>query len=249
MCAMGLFRYLNKSRIPIVAFHRVNDRSRDQDLTCKIEEFKEYCRFFSQEFNVVTVGAIAERLKRGEGIEHLLAITFDDGYADNYEVAAPILQQFRLPATFFVSTGFIDTDIVPWWDEAAGVREPWMTWKQVAALHHAGFEIGAHTRTHIDLGKTTGELAWTEIARSRWDLEVQVGIKAASFAYPFGRQDQITRANREFVKQAGFTCCCSAYGGINDGTTDIYDLRRLAVGSWYASPFDFAFDMSRQGIQ
>ena len=46
-------------------------------------------------------------------------VTFDDGYLDNYEVAFPLLKAAGVPATFFIATGFIDTPVLPWWDEIA----------------------------------------------------------------------------------------------------------------------------------
>ncbi len=50
-----------------------------------------------------------------------MLLTFDDGYRDNFEVAAPILQERRLPATFFIPTRFIDEPRLPWWDHVACV--------------------------------------------------------------------------------------------------------------------------------
>lgn len=46
-------------------------------------------------------------------------ITFDDGYRDNYELAFPVLRDQRLPATFFITTGFLDDGLIAWWDEIA----------------------------------------------------------------------------------------------------------------------------------
>jgi peptidoglycan/xylan/chitin deacetylase (PgdA/CDA1 family) len=118
-----------------------------------------------------------------------------------------------------------------------------MTWRQVADLHRAGFEIGAHTRTHVDLGQITGEHALEEIVGSRRDLENKLAVKATSFAYPYGRPNQLTEANRALVKQAGFESCCSCYGGTNDGMTDVYALLRIPIGAWHTSPFEFAYEV------
>src|SRR5262245_32303225 len=64
-------------------------------------------------------------------------ITFDDGYRDNYEVAFPILQRERVPAVFFVATGFLDHPRLPWWDEIA-----WMVrTSRRASIEWTGGEI------------------------------------------------------------------------------------------------------------
>jgi peptidoglycan/xylan/chitin deacetylase (PgdA/CDA1 family) len=98
-----------------------------------------------------------------------LSITFDDGYRDNYEVAAPILKRLDLPATFFVTTGFIGTRRVAPWDQNL-VRQPgWMDWDQVRSLASQGFEIGCHTDTHIDMGtadEQTVRAGWRRPYRS-----------------------------------------------------------------------------------
>ena len=243
LSASGVLRRYSRQMAPVVVFHRVNDGLLGDGMTCNVRTFRRFCQLFSREFQVVPFGTLANRIERHETIDHMLAITFDDGYRDNYEVAAPILTDFKLPATFFVTSGFIDSDFHPWWDETMGVRAPWMTWRQVADLARAGFEIGAHTRTHIDLGQITGERAWDEIMGSRQDIEAKIEAEIRSFAYPYGRRSQITADNRQLVKQAGFKNCCSCYGGINSAMTDVYSMLRIPIGSWYSSADEFAFEM------
>lgn len=65
-------------------------------------------RLVAGSFHVMTLGDAALRLSKRELPARAVVITFDDGYADNAEVALPILERYRLPATFFVSTGFLD---------------------------------------------------------------------------------------------------------------------------------------------
>lgn len=62
----------------------------------------------SSNFNVLPFHEAIDRLQNKSLPPRALCITFDDGYADNFEVALPILQKFDLPATFFVATGFLD---------------------------------------------------------------------------------------------------------------------------------------------
>src|SRR5206468_51940 len=82
-------------------------------------------------FRVVSLRDLVHRLERGLALDRDLAITFDDGYRDNFENAVPVLEKLSLPATFFVVSQWIGTDVVPWWDSAQGARHPWMTWDQV----------------------------------------------------------------------------------------------------------------------
>jgi peptidoglycan/xylan/chitin deacetylase (PgdA/CDA1 family) len=228
----------------VVAFHRVNDQATDNDgLTCSVAMFERYCRFFSRFFRPLPLRTLVHHCEEGLPPRRGLAITFDDGYRDNHDHAAPILKKYNLPATFFVATHFIGTDFVPWWDRDLGIQRPWMTWEHVRALHRAGFEIGSHTRSHAELSTLATEEATTEIAGSRRDLEQQLSSEVVSFAFPYGREHQIAEHQRTLVREAGLRCCCSCYGGTNGRGSDPFHLRRVPVSSWYVSPYHFGLDL------
>jgi peptidoglycan/xylan/chitin deacetylase (PgdA/CDA1 family) len=229
----------------IVAFHRVQETVDPEDgLTVGVDLFERHCRFFRDHFRVVPLREIVGKLERGEALNRELAITFDDGYRDNFEQAAPILERLSLPATFFVVTQWMGTDSVAWWDEARGARHPWMTWGQVRELHRRGFDVGPHTRTHADLGTISGAQARDEILGARRDLESQLGARADLFAYPYGRADQISEANRDLVKAAGFRCCCSSVGGVNSTGRSPFDLQRVPISLWHRSPQQLGFEVA-----
>ena len=102
-------------------YHRIGDGRRlvfDRGLySATAEDFDQQVRWLKRNFDVIAPRDIADvvRAKRGR---HVL-ITFDDGYADNYDHAFPILKSNGVPGTFFVATGFIDEPRLPWWDEIA----------------------------------------------------------------------------------------------------------------------------------
>lgn len=240
----GLDSILLRDAAVVVMFHRVHETDGSDSLTVDTAAFERYCRFFRRHFNVVPLRDLVRMLERGSRPRHALAITFDDGYRDNFEYAAPVLEKLSLPATFFVVTQWMGTDIVPWWDAEQGARYPWMTWDQVRSLHQRGFEIGAHTRTHADLGRIADARAADEIRGARLELEDQIGAAVESFAYPYGRAHHFTNGNRRLVQTAGFRCCCSGFGGVNLPGTDPFHLRRVPISPWYASPSQFAFDVA-----
>jgi peptidoglycan/xylan/chitin deacetylase (PgdA/CDA1 family) len=228
----------------VVTFHRVQDTDTDEGLTVSVGLFEAYCRFFKRYFNVVSLGTLVEKLEAGAPLDRQLAITFDDGYRDNFEHAAPVLERLGLPATFFIVTQWMGSDVVPWWDREVGVRYPWMTWEQVRMLHDRGFELGAHTRTHADLGTVTDREACEEIVGARHELEDQLGAPVELFAYPYGRIDNLADGNRHLIQRAGFRCCCSCFGGINLPGTDPFHLRRVPISSCYPSPLQFGFEVA-----
>lgn len=242
--ATRLHTALLRNAAVVVAFHRVRDTDRPEALSIGVQTFARYCEFFQRHFRVVPLRELVSLLERGVTPQRELAITFDDGYRDNFENAVPVLERTGLPATFFVVSRWIGTHVVPWWDREAGVQYPWMSWPEVRALRRRGFDIGAHTRSHVDLGTVDGAAASVEISGARRDLEAGLGVSVDLFAYPYGRQNNVTEANRALVRAAGFRCCCSCFGGVVSTGADPFHLARIPISAHQLSPHQFGFELA-----
>ncbi|MGB0952345.1 MAG: polysaccharide deacetylase family protein [Planctomycetota bacterium] len=117
-----------RGRLTILCYHRVLPEAEKQkyfcpDLVVTPEAFRVHCAALAKHYRVLPFTeaylALEEEEAAGEADKPLLAITFDDGYVDNLEVAAPILKEFDLPATFFIVSGLSGTSDPPWYDVAA----------------------------------------------------------------------------------------------------------------------------------
>jgi peptidoglycan/xylan/chitin deacetylase (PgdA/CDA1 family) len=98
-----------RGRLSTLIFHRVlpeADPLFPQEMHA--QRFDELCAWLRNWFQVLPLHEACQRLRDGSLPERALAITFDDGYADNHEVALPILQRHGLNATFFIATGFLN---------------------------------------------------------------------------------------------------------------------------------------------
>lgn len=246
--AGGVYARQFRSQMTIVAFHRVTDELAEDGLTCGLRKFEAFCRFFQRHFRVVPLSEQVARSRAGEDLGGTLSITFDDGYRDNVEAAAPVLRRYGLPATFFVTTGFIGTNAVPAWDRHLATQPGWMTWDQVRALVAMGFDIGSHTDTHLDLGTADADSIRKELAVSRRKLSEELGTAAELFAYPFGGREHITPRSLELVRQAGFTCCAACHGGTNPVTPNPFRLNRVAIAQYLQSPYQFGFELATQRV-
>lgn len=98
-----------QGRLSILIFHRVL-AVRDPLFPGEVDaiDFERVCSWVASMFNVLPLAEAVSRHARGSLPARALSITFDDGYADNHDVAMPILQRHGLTATFFIATGFLD---------------------------------------------------------------------------------------------------------------------------------------------
>jgi len=123
--------------------------------------------------------------------EKSVAITFDDGYADNLHQALPLLEKYDAKATLYLVVDRHDRD----WssnkkahhDSGELAREPKLSDEAVRALIASRrFEIASHTLTHINMGTTAAEAKRHELLAAREQLESLFNVRVRSFAYPFG---------------------------------------------------------------
>ena len=100
----------------ILAYHRVNDDGANFFPGVPVAAFRRQMEAVSRHATVLPLGELMERGARGDLPPRCVAITFDDGYRDNFECAYPVLREFGLPATIFLATGAIETGARLWHD-------------------------------------------------------------------------------------------------------------------------------------
>ncbi len=119
--AARLWRRVSTRTMPVLFFHGVlpEDVARPFNSSGKFASpgmLSEYLKRISRTFRIVPFEELVERGIKGGGLKNAMALTFDDGYANNYTYALPALEALGMPFTVFVTTGFTDTDRVSWTD-------------------------------------------------------------------------------------------------------------------------------------
>jgi peptidoglycan/xylan/chitin deacetylase (PgdA/CDA1 family) len=220
-----------KARAAILLYHRVNDFSRDV-LTIGTESFAAHLLAIRSRYAVMSTSALVECICARKALSATsVLIHFDDAYRDVYTDAFAILEAAGVSATGFVSSGFVDTgrafqhdlDRFPFQYENCR-REDLKKWTD------AGFEVGAHTVNHVNLGQCELEQARFEIVESGRQLQAATGQPVSLFSFPFGRIQDIRPEVRAFVKEAGYAALFSAHGGFADPGSDLWDIPRIGVG-------------------
>ena len=213
--------------IPVLCYHSVNATANGECDPIHPELFEVHLRYLKAHHTVVPLRAVAQHLATGDVLSpDAVAITFDDGYRDNYEVAFPLLEKFDLPATFFVVTGFINGEIDligdPGWEA--------MNWKQVQEMDSSHFiEFGAHTCTHPILSDLTETEAVHEISRSRQELQTRLGREIDLFAYPNGQGADIPPIALSTVEKLGFLCACSTFWRTTHAPSQRFLINRVMI--------------------
>jgi peptidoglycan/xylan/chitin deacetylase (PgdA/CDA1 family) len=197
------------TRVVVLCYHSIHPclpfASANPDL------FRRHLEWLSEHCEIVSLGQVlaAARAPRDPLRRPTVAITFDDGYEDNFSYAYPVLAKAGLTATFFVTVGLVERDpkVVRRVKELRRVDESAvraMSWDQLRQLVAEGFTVGSHTYSHPNLARLERSQALSEIERARAILEDQVSTPVNQFAYPFGRfRFHFTSETVEIVGNAG----------------------------------------------
>ena len=159
--------------------------------------FEKHLQYLKERgYHMVTVAELAERLSTGRSVEKYIALSFDDGYTDNYTEAFPLLKKYGAKATFSVINNKIGGKI-------------YMNADQLKEMQRAGMEIASHTFSHNRLEDIDPIYLDWEIGTSKYDLEKRLLPKdeqVKTLAYPCGSYNAKSIAKlKEFGYKAALT--------------------------------------------
>jgi peptidoglycan/xylan/chitin deacetylase (PgdA/CDA1 family) len=217
------------SRVAILMYHIVAKPLSAQEARycCSPTRFEAHMRHLAQSgTQLLALDEVVDGLDgRVDLPADSIAVTFDDGFADTFVNALPVLTRYRIPATMFALSDRIGgrND----WMSVRGFPErPLMAAAQLREMVAAGITVGSHTRTHPRLPELDAKAKRDEISGSKARLEDMLGSPVRSFAYPYGLFDEDTRLA---VEEAGYRSACSVRAGFNALDVDRFLLRRIEV--------------------
>lgn len=122
-------RVTDRKNLVILCYHRINEKTGlfyDRNISAYPHEFERQLLYIKKHFNVISISQLIDCYYGNYSIKpNSIMITFDDGFRDNALNAFPLLKKLEIPAIVFVTTGFIDSDIIPWEDQVAYIfHEP-----------------------------------------------------------------------------------------------------------------------------
>ena len=219
-------------RVPILMYHyiRINPDPRDWlgfRLSVKPSDFAAQMDWLARSgYHPVTTLDLINYLSGARGLpSRPIILTFDDGYADFYTTAVPILRQHDFTAVAYVVSGFIG-------------QQGYMSAGQIRSLQAAGFEIGSHTVHHLNLTAQSANSLNYELATSKQSLEGLLGRPVTAFCYPSGR---FGRREADAVAAAGYQDATTTLGGSYRTMAGRYTWSRLRVsGGEYLAEYEWS---------
>lgn len=242
----SLIKYLlfKKNFIPVLMFHRVNDYVRDNsnrytihkgsiididEMKVSVSAFKTQLDYLKRKnYQVISMDEYSE-IKKNKKKGKYVALTFDDGYEDNYHYAYPLLLERNMKATIYLVANFVDGNRPLPIDQTDNFQnnKP-LTWDEIREMHRHNISFGSHTLHHHFLMEIDDENELKrEIIESKKQIETELKCEVKTFAYPAGLFNEKII---EIVKQYYENAVITAYGRkvplLND---DPYLIEREAI--------------------
>lgn len=216
--------------VPILMYHSVSPKARKENrLSVSVGTFERQMRFLKErKYRVLPLEELAGLIKEKKKIPaRAVAITFDDGYKNNYTDAFPILKKYNLAATIFIII-----------NEVGRSQNDRLNWEEIRDMKDSGLvSFGSHTlgpEPLINI-KSENEIR-KQIFESKKILEEKLGCPVVVFSYPEGRfNDKII----QLVKDAGYKSAVATNPGKKIRNNNVYALKRLRVSENTGNLFTF----------
>jgi peptidoglycan/xylan/chitin deacetylase (PgdA/CDA1 family) len=226
----------------VLMYHKVNDVPNNR-MSMPVSVFDEQMAQL-RELGYVVVGLDAvldHYVERKPLPAGAVLITFDDGYRDNLENAAPILHRHGYPAVQFVPLAYIgDRQPLPHEENlaAGGLINRTVDWEDLGDLERLCVRIESHGISHRPLADIEIDEAAREIAISKLRLEERLGRPVQAFSYVKGSEAHYKQVHLSLVRQAGYDVAFTAVSGANSSTSDPLQLRRYNVEPYSSRTFE-----------
>ncbi len=176
---------LRSAELPrVVMLHQVTPHEDASGMNMPPAKFEQLLQYLVKK---KAVFCFVSELDQYQGQRNVFALSFDDGFMDNYQYAYPLLKKYQAKATIYLAT------------QIEGIEK--LNAEQIREMADSGLiEFGAHTQHHVNLLKLSDDEAFAEMQASKQDVEALVG-RCLSFAYPFGR---FNAKHQQMAKEIGF---------------------------------------------
>ena len=188
-----------------------------RDLSVTPDNFRAQLRYLRQEgYETIVLNDLTLHLTMGKPLpQKPVILTFDDGYADAYTNAFPLLQKFGFVGTFFLVSAPIDAQ-----------NPDYLSWGQVKEMHAAGMEFEPHSYDHPDMRNRGFDFVVFQVLAPKEAIEARTGETCRFFAYPSGRYDQYVI---DVLRSAGYWGAVLTEQGATHTGDELFTLKRVRI--------------------
>ncbi|MDR3177700.1 MAG: polysaccharide deacetylase family protein [Campylobacteraceae bacterium] len=199
----------------IFVYHRFDDNRYPSTNTANSELKEQFTYLKENNYTVVPLKAIADKLNANESIpDKWIALTIDDGYKSILN-ALDIFKEFEYPFSVFV------------YAQAAEQKYPdFMTWEELKSLEEFNASLEFHSYAHPHSTKISEESLEKDFQKGLELFKEKIGHAPDFYSYPYGEFDESVK---DTAKKFGFSAIFNQNNGAVEGGSDVYDLNRLAV--------------------
>jgi peptidoglycan/xylan/chitin deacetylase (PgdA/CDA1 family) len=226
-------------KVPVLAYHKIDFPTSDVKIRGAFtapRKFERQIAYLKRKgFTFYTTSELIKFYRaNGEFPQKAIALTFDDGWKDNYLNAFPILKKYGVKATIFLIPAFIGqtTDVVT--ADGEGPREH-LSKTDVLEMSQMGIEFASHSFSHKLFDRVSNEEIEFEVTESKKFIENLLQKECATFAYPAGF---FTGFAKEAIRKAGYEAAFTTVYG-DEKNRDIYALNRVEILRRDGYPFRY----------
>jgi peptidoglycan/xylan/chitin deacetylase (PgdA/CDA1 family) len=234
------------ARLRVLMYHKVNDLP-ENPLSVPVGAFDDQLAQLRElGYTVVSLDDVLAHYRDRVALPaRPVLITFDDGYRDNLEHAAPVLQKHGYQAVIFVPIGYLDGRRPLPHEErraARGLLNSTVDWGELRELEAAGVRVESHGISHRPLAALAVDEAAREIVLSKLRLEERLGREVRSFAYVKGSEAHYKAVHLSLVRQAGYELAFTSVSGTNGPHTDPLRLHRYNIEPYPPRTFELVLE-------
>lgn len=225
--------FLPKKGAAVLLYHSIDDNDVFHSLSPKI--FRKQMDYLKKNgYNVIKLAELERMLSEKTEIPRkTVVLTFDDGFLSHYNNALPILKEYGFPATFFVCTGLLGSEI----NNSENKPQPTLSWQQLKEMNESSLiDIEPHGVIHAELDGLNTEEAEEQIKQSRNELKEKLNKDCFYYACPRGKYNEKII---KILKEEGFKVAVSVSEGLVKAGDDLFELKRNTIDSSCAGNIQF----------
>ena len=191
--------FLSISGVPVLGYHGLTRSAAEsipaaeQPYWLHCEQFRSHLDYlFREGYRFARLEELWNKESAASGFETPIVLTFDDGFASDYEVAFPMLVALGAKADFFVNTATVG-------------RPRYLGWPQIKEMQDAGLSFQSHSHHHVDLTRLSAAALDRQLRESKEVLEDRLGSRVRFLSTPYGLMN---RKVVQAARQAGYHAVC-----------------------------------------